>query len=250
MENLKIKLFIEGKILLKTGLHIGGSSTALDVGGIDNNIIKTPAGVPYIPGSSLKGKLRTLYALQEGYASIEDEDDELIKIFGIGAREQRTNPNNEYKISRLIVRDAFLDINDFNRKKEDDFSELELEYTEGKWENTITRTTAMANPRQIERVPAGAKFIFNLVYNILGEQDIKNLNILFTSMRYLQDDYIGGNGTRGYGQMIFQNMTVKYKTRKDYIGNNDVHACNEKIVMTGDNDKLLKELKEKLYYET
>lgn len=234
MDSLKAKLFIEGVIQLKTGLHIGGSSTALDIGGIDNNVIKTADGVPYIPGSSLKGKLRTLYALGKGYERIEDEDENMKRVFGIDADKTETR-------TRLVVRDAFLDEEDF--KNNDEFSELELDYTEGKWENTINRLKSSATPRQMERVPAGAQFNCRLVYNIFDQKDIANLNdIVIPALRYLQDDYLGGSGSRGYGQIEFQNMSVAYKTVNDYKGDNVKKSIESSLVIEGDNTPLIKEL--------
>lgn len=225
MENLKAKIFITGKIVLKTGLHIGGSSTALDIGGIDNSVIKTAKGIPYIPGSSLKGKLRTLYSRINGYEGIRrpkgleenskaefDEDDEiLIKVFGIGAKENKGKGKKDYTyqdgvVSRLIVRDAFLDEEHFDNNKEELFPELELLYTEGKWENTIDRIKSSATPRQIERIPAGMQFKLKLVYDIYDNKDLIGLKLLFGSFRLLEDDYLGGSGTRGYGKIKFDKL--------------------------------------------
>lgn len=255
MENLKAKLFIKGKIHLKTGMHIGGSSTALDIGGIDSNVIKTANGIPYIPGSSVKGKLRTLYALSEGFKDINkpkddknksnkyDEDDSnIIRVFGIGATYDKN-----IERTRLIVRDAFLDKKDFDEKKEDEFSELELDYTEGKWENTIKRTNSLANPRQLERVPAGAVFNFSFVYNIFDEQDVENLKIVIKAMRLLQDDYLGGSGSRGYGEIEFQNIKSFIKTIKNYESDNEPVELTENInIEKGNNDELIKEINNKI----
>src|SRR3989304_9891627 len=169
MENNKLKLtgkyIITGKIKCETGLHIGGSKTALDIGGIDLNVIKTAAAVPYIPGSSLKGKLRSLLAKEGGYLDPKQDSDIIKKIFG-----DSPSKDNDGKITRLIVRDSFLDNKVDMESKDKEFTDLELEYTESKWENTIDRKSGTAgSPRQIERVPVGAIFSFELVYNIYDD---------------------------------------------------------------------------------
>ncbi len=239
MDNLKAKIFIKGKIKLITGLHIGGSSTALDIGGIDNNVIKTARNVPYIPGSSLKGKLRTLYGVSKGYESVEEDDEETSKVFGVSATEEGDR-------TRIIVRDAFLDEKDFENRKEE-FSELELQYTEAKWENTIKRVNSVANPRQLERVPAGVRFKFEFVYNIFNEKDIDNLDILISSMRLLENDYLGASGTRGYGQIEFEDLeSVKYKTISVYEGDNKPIEFENKLDIRAAHQNLLNEIKEKV----
>ena len=223
MEKLIEKVFISGKIIALTGLHIGGSKTALDIGGIDLNVIKTAKGVPFIPGSSLKGKLRTILAREAGSVAIHPEKNlpeaaktdrnfpTIIEIFG-----DANDKNEKGTSARLIVRDAFLD-DDFKNK----FSELDLEYTEIKWENTINRMTGMANPRQLERVPAGAEFSFSFIYNVFDDgKKEEHLKELIKAMKILEDDYLGGQGSRGYGQIKFSNVAIEVKTIADYKGDN------------------------------
>jgi len=174
MKKLIGKVCLSGKIKTETGLHIGGSKTALDIGGIDLNVIKTAEGVPFIPGSSLKGKLRSILAREYGSVAISrhngvaadektDDEIEIIReLFGSAGDKVSGCP------SRIIVRDATLDIEFFNdpEKNEGIFSELEMDYTESKWENTIERKTGTAkHPRPVERVPAGAEFDFEIIYN-------------------------------------------------------------------------------------
>ncbi|MDW8466916.1 MAG: type III-A CRISPR-associated RAMP protein Csm3 [Chloroherpetonaceae bacterium] len=105
------KIFITGIIETVTGLHIGGSKTALDIGGIDLNVIKTARGVPFIPGSSIKGKLRAILAREEGSLDIKQDSAVLQEIFG-----SANDKTQEGKPARLIVRDAFLDEEHFSRK--------------------------------------------------------------------------------------------------------------------------------------
>jgi len=102
-------------------------------------------------------------------------------------------------ITRLIVRDAFLDESILEQMKEKtgDFEKLELDYTEGKWENIIDRLTSSATPRQIERIPASVKFDFSFVVNFYEKDDVDLLKILIEGMQLLEDDYLGGSGSRG-----------------------------------------------------
>jgi CRISPR-associated protein Csm3 len=211
------KLFISGKIIATTGLHVGGSKTALDIGAIDLSVIKTAAGVPFIPGSSLKGKLRTLLAREYGSERVEEDPEPIASLFGSANRQGETGT-----ASRLIVRDAFLDEDDFRAKREADLAELEMEYTESKWENTINRLTGTAeHPRQLERVPAGARFEFELVYNVLDDgQEETHLTALRKAMRLLEDDYLGGQGSRGYGRIRFDAVRLERKQIADYEGAN------------------------------
>lgn len=216
---LKAKLFIEGDIELKTGLHIGGSTTALDIGGIDSNVIKTAAGVPYIPGSSIKGTMRSLLEKSRGLDKICDDttglNKDISKIFGLAGDKAK-----EGFVTRFYVRDSFLNQDDFESKRSGEFAELELDYSEGKWENTIDRMTSAANPRQIERVPAGAVFNFEMVYNIFTDDDVDNLKTVIKGLRLLQDDYLGGSGSRGYGKIEFNNIHFSLKTLSKYETDN------------------------------
>ena len=111
-------------------------------------------------------------------------------LFGISGDNENSKP------SRLIVRDAELDINAC------DFSNTDLPYTESKTEVAIDRVTAKANPRTFERVPAGAKFKLNMVLNVFeGEDEAALKKTLNQAIKLLEDDYLGGHGSRGYGQV-------------------------------------------------
>lgn len=220
------KIFINGKIEALTGLSIGGSKTDTVIGGIDNGVIKTSENIPYIPGSSIKGKMRSLTEKYRGL-NLENEygmcdcgkaDCPICTIFGTGAnkKEDETGP------TRLLVRDAFLSkkTRSMMEKREGIFSDLELAYTEGKWENVIDRNTSKAqHPRQTERVPAGAEFDFNLVFNLFSMEDIERFTLIITAMKLLEDDYLGGNGSRGYGRIKFKDLDIYLKTIKDYEAN-------------------------------
>ena len=192
---LEKKVLYTGTITLKTGLHIGGTNAALNIGGPDKFVVRNPiTNIPYIPGSSLKGKMRSLVEIANGETNggkpTNNPHSKAGSLFGVAG------DNDNSKPSRLIVRDAELDINAC------DFSNTDLPYTESKTEVAIDRVTAKANPRTFERVPAGAKFKLNMVLNIFeGENETELKDTLNQAIELLQDDYLGGHGSRGYGQV-------------------------------------------------
>ena len=227
---LKGKVIIKGKIEAVTGLHVGGSTTGLDIGGVDNPVIKSPLGIPYIPGSSLKGKMRSLLEKSEGKEPNQNIG-RGVKIHLCKDREELNNcpvcvifglpGEKEFSIpTRLYVRDASLDestITDEMKKN------LDLEWTEVKFENAIDRITSAANPRQTERVPANAEFKLEMIYNVFDEKDKENLRKLFKAMKLLEHDYLGGQGSRGYGKVEIKNLKVYWNSSEDYeTGNIDV----------------------------
>ena len=201
MKKLVKKIKIQTSITLVTGLHIGGSSDNVEIGGIDNPVIKlaTRGNEPYIPGSSLKGKMRCLLEQTAG-ASKVGMDQKVNNLFGI--TESRTL-NTDNQPSKLIVRDAILS----KESKEALLAcdNLDMPYTENKWENVIDRTKGVAeHPRQSERVPAGAVFNAEFVLNIWDDDKEDELTALFKKgIRLLENDYLGGSGSRGYGQIKF-----------------------------------------------
>ncbi|MBS3945864.1 MAG: type III-A CRISPR-associated RAMP protein Csm3 [Melioribacter sp.] len=214
------KIFINGKIKLETGLHIGGSKTALDIGGIDLNIIKTSESVPFIPGSSLKGKLRSLLAREYGSFDVKDDIPKVKELFG----EEAPSNTPTGQITRLLVRDSFMNPESKSKldNREEEFKDLELKYTETKWENTIDRKSGTAqHPRQLERVPAGAVFNFELVYNEFDDlKTNEHISEIKKAMRLLEDDYIGGSGSRGYGKIKFIDVIFEKKDIPNYEKNN------------------------------
>lgn len=189
------KVIYSGNITLMTGLHIGGTNAALNIGGPDKFVVRNPISLmPYIPGSSLKGKLRSLVEIYNGETNngkpSNDMNSKAGALFGTAGDNDKSHP------SRLIVRDAELDIDSC------DFTKTDLLYTESKTEVSIDRVTAKANPRTFERVPAGAKFKFNMVLNIFEGEDEQQLKAtLAQAIALLHDDYLGGQGSRGYGQV-------------------------------------------------
>lgn len=240
------KVIIRGRIKALSGLHIGAGSNALDIGGIDNPVIKDSAGRPYIPGSSLKGKMRCLLERYEGYPEdtfetngkkelvvkkehLNEYDEKtginltgpVAKIFGIGA-----SSDSDMGPTRFYCRDAYLSeetLKEMNEKS-GEFEELEMDYTESKWENTIHRLTSKAsNPRIMERVPAGAEFDAEFVYNIYTKQDLDDFAHILRGIKLLEDDFIGGSGTRGSGNIAFTGLSVEIKTR-DFYESDSTHG--------------------------
>ena len=204
MKQLVKKIKINTSITLITGLHIGGNSENVEIGGIDNPVIKlaSKGDIPYIPGSSLKGKMRCLLEQVEGASNVGLNKD-INNLFGITKNDSIGIKDN--RPSKLIVRDAIL--------TEDSKSyllgcdNLDMPYTENKYENTIDRVTAKANPRNMERVPAGAEFNAEFIINVWDNDDENELIAMFEKgIRLLENDYLGGSGSRGYGQIKFGEM--------------------------------------------
>ena len=200
MEQLVKKIKINTTLHVLTGLHIGGSGDNVEIGGIDNPVIKisTKNNQPYIPGSSLKGKMRSLLEQVSGADKV-GKNQEVNNLFGY----QKTN-----QPSKIIVRDAYL-----TKESEKELREcenLDMPYTEGKWENVIDRIKGTAeHPRQSERVPAGAEFAVEFVINIWDDDDEgKLLEMLKKGIRLIENDYLGGSGSRGYGQVKFGELKI------------------------------------------
>lgn len=204
MAQLVKKIKINTTLELVTGLHIGGSSDNVEIGGIDNPVIKiaTKDNQPYIPGSSLKGKMRCLLEQIAGATEVGNNK-KVNKLFGITKIERNGNVEREAEPSRLIVRDAMLQETSVKLLRDND--NLDMPYTEGKWENSIHRVEGTANnPRQTERIPAGVFFDVEFVINI-WDTDNENelLALLKKGINALENDYLGGSGSRGYGQIKF-----------------------------------------------
>jgi len=204
MKQLVKKIKINTSITLITGLHIGGNSENVEIGGIDNPVIKlaSKGDVPYIPGSSLKGKMRCLLEQAAGAPKV-GLDAKVNNLFGI--TESKAN-NTSNQPSKIIVRDAML--SEDSKKMLLDCDNLDMPYTENKFENVIDRVKGIAqHPRQTERVPAGAEFNAEFVINVWDDDDEQELLALFEKgIRLLENDYLGGSGSRGYGQIKFGEM--------------------------------------------
>lgn len=195
------KLEITGIMEVVTGLHIGANGAFAAIGAVDSPVIRDAmTNEPIIPGSSMKGKLRTLLAKKynEQVASSPDNDAECIK--GLFGSAHGTNGNA--MPGRLIFSDMFL-------LNKEDFAKRDIRATEVKFENSISRTTAVANPRQIERVVRGAKFGLNLIYESDNEAKLlDDVALLADGLKLLQYDYLGGSGSRGYGKVHFSELNA------------------------------------------
>ena len=188
----KIKIF--GDLYVKTGMHIGGSSAFAAIGAVDSPVIRdTRSSLPMIPGSSLKGKMRSLLAKEFNGQVVEPENDHerIARLFGSSKKEK-------VRRSRLLFADMVL-------ANEGELRKAGLQsMTEVKFENSISRATAIANPRQIERTVAGS------IYELEKEEEfIEDMETLAEGMKLLQYDYLGGSGSRGYGKVEFQNIEAE-----------------------------------------
>ena len=257
---LKGKLIINGIIETETGLHIGGTAETLKIGGSDNPVIRDKNGRVFIPGSSLKGKIRSLLEVKDGKSKVsiqfykyengkkkitrpkknekenytfllsELTDDKLklkndekgydisalpcdcgetdchiCMLFGPHKSENIKEP------SRAIIRDAYLKLDD---------GKSYYEHLEIKPENVIDRVKGTAqHPRFIERVVKGSNFEYEIIFNIYKEENDKKLIKKFIEgMKLLEDDYLGGSGSRGYGKIKFKELKAIYRPKKYYEG--------------------------------
>ena len=194
MEKLVKKILVSTKLTVVTGLHIGGSKDSVEIGGIDNPVIKvaTRKNQPYIPGSSLKGKMRCLLEQVNGATAV-GKYEIVNNLFGYASNNQP---------SKLIVRDAYLTADSVEKLVA---ASLDMPYTENKYENTIDRVKGKAeHPRQSERVPAGAEFDVEMVINVWDNDSADELKqLLKQGIALIENDYLGGSGSRGYGQVKF-----------------------------------------------
>ena len=206
------KILIEGKLEVVTGLHIGGSSSFAAIGAVGSPVVRNSRdNQPMIPGSSLKGKMRSLLARQRNQkvsGNMDEDEEGILRLFG-------SAKNGNVRVGRLIFSDLFL--------AEQDSLESPVEV---KFENSINRLTAVANPRQLERVISGTQFNLKLLYELKDTTDrekekhaeyyqgteeewiLKDFQSLIDGMKLLELDYLGGSGTRGYGQVRFCNLSA------------------------------------------
>ena len=213
---------LTGQIELLSGLHIGSGNTEIHIGGTDNPVITNPiTQQPYIPGSSIKGKMRSLLEWQLGVvgqtdghplsfkhlkkldSTIQDKAKALIKLFG-GAPDGDVDSALLAEIgpSRLAFWDCSLDP-DWVKKMD----EKNLLLTEVKMENTIDRIKGTAeHPRNTERVPATAKFDFNLTIRVHDHEDLTET--ILVGLKLLELTGLGGSGSRGYGKIVFRDLKL------------------------------------------
>jgi len=224
-----------------TGLRIGGGPEAMEIGGTENVVIKDPlTRLPYVPGSSLKGSMRAHYELfstrpinhemVRGPQKIrmhmcEDPNCEVCRVFGRtpeklegrgeGGGAGQIQDNMIY-ITRLKVDDAYP-----TEETIEKWRAFSPDGVEVKWENALDRLTSRANPRVVERVPRGSEFKVMMSYKIFDEKDVENIDVIFQSLKLVEDDYLGGYGSRGYGRVRFKNISMRLKKREYYEDCND-----------------------------
>lgn len=213
------KIRINGDVLVKTGMHIGGSSAFAAIGAVDSPIVRdVRSNLPLLPGSSLKGKMRSLLAkeLNEALQDPDNDHERITRLFGSAKKGQ-------VKRSRLLFSDMVL-------ANETELRQAGLQsMTEVKFENSISRLTAVANPRQIERTVRGSIFELGLIYEVEKEDEVlEDMETLAEGIRLLQYDYIGGSGSRGYGKIAFKNLNAE-----TVIGSVDeqlMEECNKILI--------------------
>lgn len=192
------KLILSSNIRVLTGMHIGGSSAFSAIGAVDSSVVTDPATHrPIIPGSSLKGKLRSLLSRSvSGGKGCKPEDDPAVvkRLFGCHTP--------KIILSRLQFADCFV-----TGASAEQFRDVGL--TEVKFENTIDRLSSVANPRQIERVVPGVCFACRIAYTMENEAEAEeDMQNLAHAMKLLQMDYLGGHGTRGSGRVSFEGIEL------------------------------------------
>ncbi len=209
--NKKIK--ISTKLEVLTGLHIGDSKDNVEIGGIDNPIVrKTINNVPYIPGSSLKGKMRSLLEQIAGSAEVGGNT-AINDLFGFA---------KDNKPSKIIFRDAYMNKDSIEKLRNSEYTDMP--YAEVKFENVIDRIKGTAeHPRQMERVPAGVKFDVEIIINVWSSDDEDELiGLLEKGIKALENDYLGGSGSRGYGQVKFGELQRAEISFEKYFENEEV----------------------------
>ena len=232
------KIFLKGTINALTGLHIGGNSGELDIGGIDNPVIRNAFNrQPYIPGSSLRGKMRGLLdrhfnkplekrvgrdvRVHECQTPSDYYTCPVCQAFGVAPIRQLSGKTMP---TRIIVRDTFLTLESLEAL---DRADTDTDFTEIKTEVAIDRITSAATPRQQERVPAGTTFgPFQIVHSVYTQdendrntqlqEELRLFDTVLTGMELLEDDYLGGSGSRGSGQIVFEKLEMTFKPRQCY----------------------------------
>lgn len=216
-------IIVRGKIECLTGLHVGAGKDTAEIGGVDSPVVRDPhTRLPYIPGSSLKGKMRSMLEfatdkVRDGKVHTCNEARcEVCRPFGSSAAEAR-----KCGPTRLLVRDAYPD-----EQTQGMWENLntDLLYAEMKSENFLDRITSAANPRFIERVVKGSRFNLEMIYGVYqvdGVNDLDYFAHVVTALRLLEDGTLGGNGSRGYGQIRLKMADPVFLSGQDYREGSD-----------------------------
>jgi CRISPR-associated protein Csm3 len=249
------KVIVTGELKVLTGLRIGAASSALEIGGLDNPVLRDPlTRAPYVPGSSLKGKLRSLLTKIHG---LKLQRLGPVRLHWCDRREDYETclvcptfgqfPSDFVTPTRLAVRDARLlprlEVHEPSGMRQASWDDPEIEtdlpYTEVKAEVALDVVTAASNPRPMERVPPGAIFETELLFTVYRsddgsiepEMEKQRLREVITAMRLLEDDYLGSSGTRGYGKVKFQKVKVRWRPLGYY---RDPKTNPEQVLWEGD----------------
>ena len=230
MQLTKIHI-LQAELVCRTGVHIGSSDSEMHIGGVDNSVIKNPiTHEPYIPGSSIKGKIRSLLEWRTGFVKpsplgwqdyVQSNSEEvlsILKLFGVGGQVLTEAQAQKIGPTRLSFWDCSLLPQWAEQAKAND-----AELTEVKTENRIDRIKGTAeHPRQTERVPAGARFGFKATIKVLDEENL--LDLLLAGLKLLEVDGIGGSISRGYGKVKFEHLTLDGKDISEKFENTDPFA--------------------------
>ncbi|MDQ7820097.1 MAG: type III-A CRISPR-associated RAMP protein Csm3 [Armatimonadota bacterium] len=254
------KVVLTAELKALTGLRIGAATSGIEIGGLDNPVLRDPiTEVPYIPGSSLKGKLRSLLTKAYGLELLplgpvrlhwcEDENTyrtcPVCPTFGQFPAGPRRATYPFVTPARLAVRDArllpVLEIEEGGQTRRVAWDEpgidTDLPYTEVKVEVALDVVTAASNPRPMERVPAGALFNSELLFNVYrmdqrdSTEEKEHFRKILVGMRLLEDDYLGSSGTRGYGKVKFQKVRLSWRPLEYY---RNPSASPEQLLWEGD----------------
>lgn len=236
------RIRVHGAIEAVTGLHIGGNEIGLAIGGADNTVVRNGLdGRPYIPGSSLKGKMRCMLDRVYNSANLNEEVAKqrihlcqsasdyahcpVCNLFGVTPEAV----DNQNLPARLLVRDAMMSAASATALENSLYTDMP--FTQVKTEVVIDRITSAATPRQMERVPAGARFDFEFVFNVYRENDFDYLPYVSEAMELVEHDYLGGQGSRGYGQVRFVDceLETRWFNGVDHSGHDHVAAFRQFI---------------------
>lgn len=205
---------LNGIITVVTGLHIGAGNDTVEIGGLDNPIIRNPlTHEPYIPGSSLRGKMRFLAEWDSG--KVKEKEDgkphgccdpkcKICKVFGTIERTHGLRGP-----TRLIVRDAMIS---------ESFEFDHQSMVETKISTAIDRHTGAAlgsSLRNMERVAPGVQFSFEMIYRVFdlqgdnGHTDRENFSVVLRAIQLVENDTLGGCGSRGCGKVMFNGLRLR-----------------------------------------
>jgi CRISPR-associated protein Csm3 len=254
---LRGKLIIDASLVCLTGLHIGAGKGSLEIGGADNPVVKDAFGRPVVPGSSVRGRIRSLLEKALGLT----EPGEMVYLSRRRGQEVRIhqsdrvedpigqlfgrNPGRMERVrgealecrnampSRLAIYDAPLEEDSITPQMRE---QMDDELTEVKSENAVDRITAQANARTLERVPAGAKFRLRMVLDIYGEADAQLAALVVQGLRLLEDSALGGGGSRGSGRVSLSGIRVAWRSRRYYA-----EGAAEEEVATAENTAALQQ---------